>query len=639
MSKKNKPVSRPATIAVAPKVITDAAPIRDALHQTCLVIIAVVSVILYVNTFGHGYVLDDDLALSKHPFVSKGLAGITDIFFKPYRENNFGGQLYRPLPLSLFAIEWWVAPNNAGVSHFMNGLWYALTGMAIFAMLREWFRGYNILFPLAATLLFVAHPIHTEVVANVKSRDEILSLLGCVVAFWQWGIYLRTHKTSALVATVLAYFAALLSKEGAVPMIVMFPLIAWVRYNQTLADSLRRALVLLVPMLVYFGLRTMIFSGSTNAAPDIMDNPVIASSGLSERLASGFAVLTKYLQLLVWPNPLSSDYSYTVIPLSSWGEVRTIFGVLFYGGLTAFAIWGLMRRRFLGLCAAGFLGGIFLYSQIPLVIGTMFGERLAYVSSLFFCVAVAYGLAMLLRVDLTSGLLKWAELRGTQRTMLGLVAILLLPMVGKTISRNAVWKDNFTLFTTDSKTYPRSVRLHNGASSELYTRSVADTSLGPDQKMALIREAETHLDSSISIRPTTTAYLNKGNNRMAEKKYDEAIAMYRKSLEILPGYDVTQRNIAMALRERGRIQGEVNRDPDGARVMLLESAKFNPNDAQTWFLIGISYGVQGNNAAAAENFEKAYNMAPSPAYAQNTATAFRNSGNVEKAAYYESKSK
>ncbi|MBP6569304.1 MAG: tetratricopeptide repeat protein, partial [Saprospiraceae bacterium] len=61
----------------------------------------------------------------------------------------------------------------------------------------------------------------------------------------------------------------------------------------------------------------------------------------------------------------------------------------------------------------------------------------------------------------------------------------------------------------------------------------------------------------------------------------------------------------------------------------------NDQDAETWFLIGVSFGVSGNHQKAAENFEKAYTLRPSPEYAKNVITAYQYLGNSEKVAQYQ----
>ncbi|MEZ4950406.1 MAG: hypothetical protein R2784_13620 [Saprospiraceae bacterium] len=37
---------------------------------------------------------------------------------------------------------------------------------------------------MSAALLFVVHPVHTEVVANIKGRDETMALMGSLAALF-----------------------------------------------------------------------------------------------------------------------------------------------------------------------------------------------------------------------------------------------------------------------------------------------------------------------------------------------------------------------------------------------------------------------------------------------------------------------
>ena len=74
------------------------------------------------------------------------------------------------------------------VNHLVNILLYALTGGLIYLVLlclfsrppraSEWAR----LVALPAALIFLAHPLHTEAVANIKGRDELLALFLALAA-------------------------------------------------------------------------------------------------------------------------------------------------------------------------------------------------------------------------------------------------------------------------------------------------------------------------------------------------------------------------------------------------------------------------------------------------------------------------
>ena len=160
-----------------------------------LIFLFIFSFIIYGNTFQNEYALDDGIVITQNHFVQKGIAGIPDIlthdsFFGWLKgaNNDVAGGRYRPLSLVSFAIENSIFGNNPGASHFINVLLYAVLGMSVFILLNRLLiikqtQFSNLIhLPFLTALLFIAHPVHTEAVANIKGRDEILSLLFSIIA-------------------------------------------------------------------------------------------------------------------------------------------------------------------------------------------------------------------------------------------------------------------------------------------------------------------------------------------------------------------------------------------------------------------------------------------------------------------------
>src|ERR1035438_1463129 len=141
-------------------------------------IIFLVAFAIYANSIPHGYILDDSGVLKDNWVVKRGIDGIPLILKTPYRYgiSLLTDDLYRPLSMVMFAIEWQLSPNTPAISHFVNVLFYALSCSLLLIVLRKLFRNYHPLLALFACLLWMAHPVHTEVVANIKSRDEIMSV-------------------------------------------------------------------------------------------------------------------------------------------------------------------------------------------------------------------------------------------------------------------------------------------------------------------------------------------------------------------------------------------------------------------------------------------------------------------------------
>lgn len=578
--------------------------------------------LLYANTLGHGFVLDDPLSLALNSNVTAGISGISDIITGSYRENNFGGQLYRPVPLILFAVEWQISPNNPFIHHFFNVLWYGFTIGLLFLVIKNWFSNLSILIPILTAIIFAVHPIHTEVVANIKSRDEIMSLFFILCAMLSWHKFIKMGKLQWQFFAVLLYFLALLSKESAITMFPIFGLLAWFVYNKDVRFTFTKGWLFLLPVIVVILIRHSLF-GDTEASPvNMMDNPIVMADNFAQRLATSMVILLKYFNLLVYPYPLSSDYSFTVIPLADFLDWKVWFSICLHLGLVVFAFIGIKKRSFLALCIFGYLMSISLFSQIPIVIGTMFGERLVYLASFWWVAGLVYSIKPWIR----SGDHWWVSNRNL---MVG-CSVLVLIFSYFTIKRSTVWKSNLSLFTTDAATYPQSVRLNNGAAEEMLRTS--DGAKDENEKNKIYERTEAYCNQIMAIKPVPTAFLTLGNIRMKQKRYEDAILYYNQVNDL---QSIVDANKALAYRELGRNAGEKEQNVVKSQEFLEKSLELNDKDAETWFLKGVSHGVGGNHQQAAEYFEKAYSLSPTPEYAKNVIMAYKNIGNQAKVDQYQ----
>ena len=133
--------------------------------------------------------------------------------------------LYRPITRVMFAAEWEWGGGKPGLGHWMNVLLYALTGYVLYRLLNRLTA--NTFLSFTASLIFIAHPIHTEVVANIKSRDEILSFLSCLFAMGSYMDYLVKKSWTGMIGSFALLFLALGSKESAITFIAVIPLMGW----------------------------------------------------------------------------------------------------------------------------------------------------------------------------------------------------------------------------------------------------------------------------------------------------------------------------------------------------------------------------------------------------------------------------
>src|SRR6185295_7084766 len=98
-----------------------------------------------------------------------------------------------------------------------------------------------------ASLLFIAHPIHTEVVANIKSLDEILSFFFFVISLFWLQKFFSTNQKRWMLLAVSSYFASLLSKESAITYLAIYPLVIFFFTKNSPAKNLQTTALMLIP--------------------------------------------------------------------------------------------------------------------------------------------------------------------------------------------------------------------------------------------------------------------------------------------------------------------------------------------------------------------------------------------------------
>jgi protein O-mannosyl-transferase len=506
---------------------------------------------VYANTLSNGLVFDDLEIIPNNPLLERPL-DVATIFGGAYRFREQPVTLYRPFTLWTFALNEGLntligrpGADPAGF-HLLNLLLHAGVGMLLYFCLVTVTLRVPGWMACATALLFVVHPIHTEAVAAVVGRAEVLAAL-----FGLLFLILHQQRRSPILCALL-YLLALWSKESAIaffPLAIAmdtafsnpakrWPLWAYGAYGMTTAGwlAMRSAALAGQPLLIPF-----------------VDNP-LTSATLGSRLLTIVRVQLDYLRLQLVPIGLSSDYSYNQIPLISDAANPHVFAGLTVLLLAIAGAWSVRKAH--AVVPFAVLGYAILFaptSSVLFPVGTIMGERLAYSPSIMVCLLLSYG--------------AWQAGLRLGRSVVACFIALLLVFGGLTIARNRTWADELTFFRAQTESAPNSAKAHYGLGAALAFS-------GND------REAVTEYEKAIAIFPYySEAFFNLGNAlRRQGADPDKVIEAYRNTIRFNPVHADARANLALFLLEHGRSAE--------ARPLVEELARLNPRHPALAILTG-----------------------------------------------------
>ena len=559
-------------------------------------ILFLLAFLLYANTITHDYVWDDSIVITDNGRVKKGILGIPDLFLKynsDYKSDKYG---YRPLVLSSFAIDYTVSKNNPTVSHFMNVLYFSLLCCVLFMVLKKIFYRYTNLVAFLVTLLFIVHPIHVEVVANIKSRDEIFALLFSLLALSKLIDFQKTGRLKYIVYAILLFLSGYLSKESAIVFLAIFPLTLLYMQDSVNYKKLLKpiffSLILLIVSLVIFKLYTSSSLGvqSSKGAgiyyeSGILGNCFFYIDVFGTKLANAFALLLIYLKNFFWPVNLIYFYGYNQIPVANWQQPLVILSAVVHLALLLFALLKIRKQKEISYGILFYFISISIYLQVFRTIADTMADRFMFVPSVGLIVVIVFALGKVFKIDYTAvdakNVFNLSKERNTVRNFRYFVVLVTLLCSGLTLARNKVWKNNETLVTHDLPYMENCSRAHS------YYADMLKSKLSSSYNEQIEREMIDHYKKSYTIsKEAYYAYLGLGTYLCNVKRYEEGIAVLDSMLGIYPNEADPNFYLGQTYYS---IQNYAN-----ALVYLQKSLDLAPEVSNTYHFLALTHSKLGN---------------------------------------------
>ena len=590
--------------------------------------LCVVCFAIYFNTLWNGYILDDVMVLKDNTMVTQGAKAIPELLTTPHMRGYLiiPNDLYRPLSLVMFAIEYQFFGLNPMVGHFFNIVVFTGCVVMLFLFLNKFFGGEKTVIAFIATLIFAVHPVHTEVVANIKSRDELLCYFFAFLALNLFMNFMKNGKMLQLLLGVFTLFLSFISKETVISFLAIIPLIFFFYYNPDRKRAMFITAGTVLAFAVFFAIRTVVlnnYNANQPGAPvEFIDNALSGTHGI-ERIATEMKVLGIYLKLMFIPYPLLCNRSFNAIPLADLTSPWFWLSLAAYGALIYFAVTRFLRDKKdpWAFAIIFFLATIFLFSNIPFLMGAELAERFAFFASTSVCLAAALAIEHFI-------------IKGDSANMMSLknpkVLTVLIPLCllfsGMTIARNMDWKDELTLYKSDVIKSPNDCRLYHYIGTAL-AENVYPTEPDSNKKREIDAESMTYLRKALAIYPDfTEAHVEIGRIFDRKHMYDSAILHDTKALQLNPTHSTANNNLGSVYLSTGRYRDAI--------AYLQRSIMVNPNFKFAYFNLARCYMQMKQYDSAIPNFKMMIRFDPTYIDAQQElGTAYYMKGNYDSAAF------
>ncbi len=463
--------------------------------------------VLYGNSLSGTFLIDDTFLVRDNPFI-ESLPNFISYFTSG--TETFG----RPVRLLSFYLDTALFGKSTIGYHISNILYYTAFCILAYFFCQLLFENKYLSFMV--TLIFIAHPLHTEGVAYISGRKDILGGLLGFASLIFFIKYLKNKTRMYSLLAVLFFLLAINAKETYAILPILFLAIGYYQGEQlknqkALVGGLGSAALLFVLYVVFF--RNRIFFDYLHIIPVYGNN-----QGVNFPTAIKISAYIFYLAF--FPFSLSADYTFNAIKRITMMDFHFLISL---SVLLFFALAAYYFRRRQKEISFGFLWMLICLLPVSQLVPypEIISERSLIFLSFGACLIVGGVLIML-----------------PKKYAVGLLCAILLIFSFATIKQNRVWHDDLSLWSASVKQQPDCARAHYNLGCALAERNQLDA-------------AEQELFSSLAINPpelitvpdySCDALVNVGNVYVLLKKFPQAKTSYQKALRCDPTNQLARKN-------------------------------------------------------------------------------------------------
>ncbi|MBI2020476.1 tetratricopeptide repeat protein [Candidatus Daviesbacteria bacterium] len=487
------------------------------------------SFLLYGNTISGDFVYDDQYLDHLREFNQ-----IWQVWRQPFLADDLTAGLFRPLTSFSFALNFALFGSSPISFHIINIILNGIVTFLVFLLSQKLFSHWVL--SLFIALFYAFLPIHSEAVANIKSREEILAACFGILS---WLVLISATEGKRInylkvCLSSLLFILAVLSKELIIALPVLFVLILifrkkfnWLNLGKIIAIFIFITSLYMIWRFLILG--EYAFGRDKNF---FVINPLSLTDFVT-RIWTSFKIAFIYISKTFIPWNLSAAYHYKELtPINNIFESwQAMGGLIFLIVLFGLAVMKRLRNSPIGVGALTFLVSYLVISKIIFKEGDILAERWMYFPSI--------GLSFIGGFLLYFFFIKFIKIK-----WLGIAALVTILLIysGVLINRNLVWLSEESLFKSMVKDAPLSVHGHQLLAQWYLERN-------------LLNEAKKETEVAFNIYQDHPPLLNTmGNIALEEGDFKLAEEMFLKAIKIAPEVTTAYQNAANLYYKTGQYE-------------------------------------------------------------------------------------
>ena len=483
---------------------------------------------VYSNSFQGDWHFDDFPNIVKNSHIQIKSLSLPEL--KQSITGIYQDRLLRPFSYASFALNYYVGGLNVFGFHLVNFFIHYLSSVFLFLFIFNTLKlplcknqYENIAYPVAllATVLWSVHPVFVTSVSYIVQRMTSMAGLFYIMSmyFYLKGRMSKTKGKSIgfFILCALAGLASLLTKENAVMLPFSILLFDLLLIQGATKENIKRFLkILIAPLLLFIIVGFLYTGGFSNAFSGYAGRDFT----MYERLLTEPRVIIFYLSLLFYPIhsrlTLLYDIDISHSLLQPWTTLPAILLILF---IIATAIYLCRKRPLMSFCILFFfLNHIIEGTVIPL---ELIYEHRNYLPAMFLFIPVAQFFVYVLDYFSYKRLLQIAVALG--------VIIIIVGLGDVTFRRNAIFSDEFLLWSDNIEKYPNLSRPYGNLGNAYMHYQQKEKGFKYFEKALAV-------DNFGNIHIRAVQENNMGKYYYMEGQYDEAFVFFEKSYKVNSSY-------------------------------------------------------------------------------------------------------